>query len=163
MKTSYVVCQHYFRFRNAILIEDVDRYRITSLKGELKLCIIRAKTKDSGVFKCRIENKVGWTSCDAKLIVKGNLQRTLHTPCQLSIYQTMLLPFSAAICLYNFDDAHFRFDLYLLDVSCNTNFIFTRLSNIAISKLHGTIPFSTNLLIKPVHIYSHAAFFFQMN
>lgn len=61
------------RFRNDLPVEPetMDRYRITSVKGELKLCIIRAKPKDTGVFKCRIENEVGWTSCDCKVVVKG--------------------------------------------------------------------------------------------
>lgn len=70
------------RFRNEIPVdpENMDRYKISTLKGENKLTVIRAKSKDSGVFKCRVGNDVGWTSCDAKLTVKGRFIKKCHTP-----------------------------------------------------------------------------------
>ncbi|XP_060599834.1 muscle M-line assembly protein unc-89-like isoform X1 [Ruditapes philippinarum] len=48
----------------------MERYYISSEEGVQTLEIRRTRPRDVGVYKCKIYNKMGWTSCDAKLFVE---------------------------------------------------------------------------------------------
>lgn len=48
----------------------MERYYTFSEDGVQKLEIRRVRPRDVAVYKCKIANKIGWTSCDAKLSVK---------------------------------------------------------------------------------------------
>lgn len=65
------------RYKNDIPIvgsmPGMERYYISSEEGVQKLEIRRTRPRDVGVYKCKIYNKMGWTSCDAKLFVEGTL------------------------------------------------------------------------------------------
>jgi hypothetical protein len=50
----------------------MERYYISSEEGVQTLEIRRTRPRDVGVYKCKIYNKMGWTSCDAKLFVEGD-------------------------------------------------------------------------------------------
>ncbi|XP_053378005.1 muscle M-line assembly protein unc-89-like isoform X1 [Mercenaria mercenaria] len=73
-------------YRNDIPIEGskpgMERYYISSEEGVQQLEIRRTRPRDVGVYKCKIYNKMGWTSCDAKLFVgdqSGNMELVKYT------------------------------------------------------------------------------------
>ncbi|KAH3828162.1 hypothetical protein DPMN_130114 [Dreissena polymorpha] len=46
---------------------------MTSEQGTHVLTIRRVKPRDAGVYKCKVSNDLGWTSCDAKFTVISTL------------------------------------------------------------------------------------------
>ncbi|KAL4227100.1 Vascular endothelial growth factor receptor 3 [Mactra antiquata] len=48
----------------------MERYYTFQEEGVQKLEIKRSRPRDTGIYKCKIANKVGWVSCDAKLVFK---------------------------------------------------------------------------------------------
>ncbi|XP_052214000.1 myosin light chain kinase, smooth muscle-like [Dreissena polymorpha] len=78
--TTELVCQtegteelkvKWFRNDNPIddFSPDIERFVMTSEQGTHVLTIRRVKPRDAGVYKCKVSNDLGWTSCDAKFTV----------------------------------------------------------------------------------------------
>lgn len=63
------------RYKNNIPIQGttpgMERYYTSEEEGVQKLEIRRSRPRDTGVYKCKIANRIGWISCDAKLVFRG--------------------------------------------------------------------------------------------